>query len=371
MKEVFTEHQMCMKLFCSTPLCFELVATNRFKEAALRELMAFIREPQGQLPANIKRTWQRMILRPGDPRLREARFQDGHMIAIYWDTVARWTMMRARRDAESLGEVLYLLQAADESTPCMPRELAAKLMNKVNPADTGGMHGMLPVHIGMCVRLLDHVDLEKGLVKGAEGTVVHVACHPSDEEEVDQARQHKRPAYLRHVPYGIWLRMDKYTGAPFGGRLQRHDEALTSELTQSLVFVEPQRCQAFEFRGHKVNRTGFHLGHGRAVTSSAAQGRTMKQGVIVDCGQKMRCMPGVDAQTREDDYWLHMYVMLSRATRSEDLLLMRAPCPEFLLRGPPKDLKRALKLFNVRTEHCRTVAEELAAELGFSKFLRY
>ena len=101
------------------------------------------------------------------------------------------------------GEVWHLLQAADESSPPMPRELAAKLMNKVNPADAGGMHGMLPVHIGVRVRLLDHVDLEKGLVKDAEGVVAHIAIHPSDEEEVSQARQLRRAAYLKHAPYGI------------------------------------------------------------------------------------------------------------------------------------------------------------------------
>ena len=101
---------MGMKLFCSTPLCFELLATNRFKDVALRELMAFMREPRAPLPASVRRTWQQMALRPDDTRLCESRFQSGHMIAIYWDTVARWTMMRARRDAAALGEVLCILQ---------------------------------------------------------------------------------------------------------------------------------------------------------------------------------------------------------------------------------------------------------------------
>jgi hypothetical protein len=233
------------------------------------------------------------------------------------------------------------------------------------------MHGMLPVHIGMRVRLLDHIDLEKGLVKDAEGVVVHIATHPSDEEEVSQAGQLKRPAYLKHVPYGIWLRMDKFSTAPFAGRLRHHDDTLTSDLTQSLVFLEPQTCKAaFEFRGHKVKRTGFQLAHGRVITSTASQGRTLKQGVVVDCGKKTRPVPGVDQETRDDDYWLHMYVMLSRATRSEDLLLLRSPGREFLLRGPPKDLAHALQLFAARTEQCRSAAVELAAELGFSGFLR-
>ena len=50
-------------------------------------------------------------------------------------------------------------------------------------------------------------------------------------------------------------------------------------------------------------------------------------------------------KTEIDDYWLHLYVMLSRATTLEDLLLVRAPPVEFLKSGPPKDLARHLSAF--------------------------
>ena len=60
-------------------------------------------------------------LLPDDARLREERFQNGHMIAIYWETVTRWIMMRAKRDAAALQTPLFLLQAADASSPPMPR----------------------------------------------------------------------------------------------------------------------------------------------------------------------------------------------------------------------------------------------------------
>ena len=80
------------------------------------------------------------------------------MLAIYWDTVARWSMMRARRDATTLGEELYILQAADECAPPMPRDLAAKLLSKARLLETGAVHGMLPLHIGMHVRFFEHLD---------------------------------------------------------------------------------------------------------------------------------------------------------------------------------------------------------------------
>ena len=69
----------------------------------------------------------------------------------------------------------------------------------------------------------------------------------------------------------------------------------------------------------------------------------------------------------DDDWWLELYVMLSRATRLEDLLLIRAPAFDFVRRGPPAGLKRQLLKFAARTEACRRVAERLTIELGFAE----
>ena len=92
---------------------------------------------------------------------------------------------------------------------------------------------------------------------------------------------------------------------------------------------------------------------------------TPASGVLLDCGRREK---GANPKS-DDDWWLDLYVMLSRATHSEDLLLMRAPDVEFLLRGPPKTLKEALRKFAARTKACRKTAQALAAELGFQEFL--
>ena len=254
------EHQSAMGFFCATALCFELQATNRFKDQDLKDLMNFMRAPKRNVPASVASTWKRIQVKKDDPRLRQERFQNGHMLAWFWDTVARWVMMRAKRDARTLDQVLYLVQAADQAQPSMPRAMAAKLMNKVNPSDTGGMHGMLPLHLGMRVRLLEHLDLDRGLVKDAEGTVVHVAINPLDAREVDAAKRQRRPAYLTHMPYGVWVRMDKYAAAPFGGGALGID----GDQAGHLIFVEPMTTSAFDFRGHKVVRTSLPLSHAQA-----------------------------------------------------------------------------------------------------------
>ncbi len=108
-----------------------------------------LRHPERKLPATIASSWDSIPLQTSDPRLADERFQTGHMLSIYWDTVARWMMLRARRNAAALQVPLFLLKAADSAPPPMPRDLAAKLMNRPNPKDTGGLHGMLRIHVGM------------------------------------------------------------------------------------------------------------------------------------------------------------------------------------------------------------------------------
>ena len=70
-----------------------------------------------------------------------------------------------------------------------------------------------------------------------------------------------------------------------------------------------------------------------------------------------------------DNFWLHLYVMLSRATSSDNLLVIRDPGMEFLSRGPPKDLASRLRTFDCVTKRCRRAAEKLAHDLGLTAFL--
>ena len=92
----------------------------------------------------------------------------------------------------------------------------------------------------------------------------------------------------------------------------------------------------------------------------------MRDGVIIDCGRQ----EGGAHPKEDDDWWLDLYVMLSRATRLEDLLLLRAPDLEFFAKGPPKTLRNQLAKFAKRTEACRKEATKIATELGFAGFLR-
>ena len=145
-------------------------------------------------------------------------------------------------------------------------------------------------------------------------------------------------------------------------RLQEHAGTIGAKHTVGLVFIEPQTSSPFDFRRHKITRTALPISHAQVLTSTACQGRTMTQGVIVDAG----CKDSSDM----DNLWLHLYVMLSRATTAENLLVIRDPGLQFLSRGPPNDLETRLCAFQERTQGCRTDATSLARELGLMDFLR-
>ena len=143
-QEIEIDYQRAMRLFCRMPLCFELTESNRFKDARLRDLMTFMRNPKDKLPDDIKQNWEHICAKPDDPRLRQENFVDGHMMGIYWDTVSRWMNMRAARDAQVYNVPLYWIQAADRVDKAMDIQTAAKMLNVANPKHTGTSHA--PLH---------------------------------------------------------------------------------------------------------------------------------------------------------------------------------------------------------------------------------
>jgi len=378
-RNVPAEFQDAAKLFLATENCYELTTTNRFRNdeggRELKEVIEFMRDPEPEKSDAYKRVadlWQTMLLRDVegevDERLREPRFQHGHMLAMFWETCAPWMFMRAERDAHALQTPVFCLQAADQSLPPMETKEAAKLLNLYNPHDTGGIHGMLLLHLGMRVRLTESICKEKGLVKDAEGIVTRIVVHPNDEDIAARAFLETTldaRVYLTEVPLGIWLRMEKYDEAPDVENIASCTNLASSDV-QSLVFLEPTKTLfPFSWRQFKISRSGFPLTHAMVRTSTACQGKTYELGVLIDCAKReLGAHP-----TDPNDFWLHMYVMLSRATSLRDIILIRAPDKAFLLQGPPADLQKRLKMFRARVDSCSRKAVALAKELGFDKFL--
>ena len=82
----------------------------------------------------------------------------------------------------------------------------------------------------------------------------------------------------------------------------------------------------------------------------------------------MNCARNEDAGRTgmsDEQWWLHLYVMFSRATRMRNMLILRPPPRDILERGPPASLRKALEEFDKTAVNSRAAAEQLAAELGF------
>ena len=172
--------------------------------------------------------------------------------------------------------------------------------------------------------------------------------------------------YLRQAPLGIWLQMDKFDETPDAAELAQNTNLDAAEV-QSLLFVESKTTlMPFTWREYKVSRCGFPLTHAMVRTSTACQGQTFHLGVVIDCAKRDTGARQTDLQ----DYWLHMYVMLSRATSLRDILLLRAPTASFLLQGPPRELAKRLATFRSRVAKCSKRACSLASQLGFQNLLR-
>ena len=262
------------------------------------------------------------------------------------------------------------------------RDAALRLLNVPNMHNTGHIHGVLPAHVGMRVRFMVKLNSTLGLVQEQKATVVDFLF-----KDEDRARYNGRgPGEIfrpQYQPAGIWLQVDDFQDSPIWKEALLLDQDLTVQdaaredanrvkNAKSLFLFAPVEAE-FTWRStetHNVKRQGFALSHANYLTSTASQGQTLRLGVTIDCA-RVEPAPGRagSSDTRrgksDDDWWLHLYVMLSRATCMADMLLLRPPPRALLERGPPPGVKKALEQFEAKIEVSTADADALAAELGF------
>ena len=94
----------------------------------------------------------------------------------------------------------------------------------------------------------------------------------------------------------------------------------------------------------QVIRWQFPLTHGMIRTAYSAQGLTLEGGVLVD----LRRAGGL----QDDDWWLAIYVMLSRARKLANLMLLgfTEQVEDLLRRGPPQRLTGITETLEARAE---------------------
>ena len=142
-------------------------------------------------------------------------------------------------------------------------------------------------------------------------------------------------------------------------------ERKQEERAKGLFFLPAMEteCTFKSTETHSVRRAGFTLTHAFYLTATASQGQTIRTGVTIDCA---RLPAKGETGMSDDNWWLNLYVMYSRATRMEDMLLLRPPPREFLERGPPKVVREQLAAFDKKIQRTKIWAEELAKEFRFN-----
>ena len=205
---------------------------------------------------------------------------------------------------------------------------------------------MLLVHENMIVRLSDVLAPHLGLVKDKMAMVVKVDLHHEDQERL----RHREAGFCHFVPEymakGIWVKLLKGKSSPMEDALvetwegQFENVADHTDDAKTLFFVELMHADfkidlkiGEENEKIEVIRWQFPLLHGMLRTAYSAQGLTLDGGVLVD----LRRAGGLE----DDDWWLAIYVMLTRARKLENLILlgMTDQVEDLLRRGPPAYLR--------------------------------
>ncbi len=214
--DVSSEIQHAQKLFCRLPDVFELRGTMRFVKGD--PIIAFLQcmRTGGTFPPAVWAAFEDTFAKDApdrpDPRHPKARFAEGFGMGIYWESLSRMISRRAVLGSRKFGVPLLLAQCADECSE-MGKDVAFRFLNQLNPHNTGHMHGILPVHIGMRLRLLAKFNADLGLVQETCCTVVDFELHAQDRVRYDAtaAGDIFHPDFL---PAGFWVSVDNYDKCP-------------------------------------------------------------------------------------------------------------------------------------------------------------
>ena len=285
--------------------------------------------------------------------VRSDKFQDGYMVSMYWENVARSIQERSHRDAKKLNVPLFCLQAADQRCSFKSKkhddQVLHSLLSVPNIHKTGKLAGMLLIHEGMQVRLSDVLDPTSGLVKDLVGQVVSVKLRSHDEERLRNLPPGYQFFVPDFIPEGIWVEFAKYKKAPLlpyieqdirhHGQLKDDQRKDFLQKAKSMVFVEIASSSfnidikiGEQTHNLQVVRWQFPLTHRMVRTAYSCQGLTLDGGVIVD----LRRGGGL----QDEDWWLNIYVMLSRARRLDNIILLgfSKQVEDLLKKGPPQRL---------------------------------
>lgn len=322
----------------------------------------------GSISPEIWRCLESRVLRPSpdgrpDPRLRMPPFSNNpvHCIVHRHSLRVPLAYSTALQTSTDTSELFYILHACDEVLPVDAKAFDAEVRRRVlsipNPRHTGKLPGVLPLCIGMRFTLYNCKDCVRlGLMNGAEVELLQILFAPP---EWDGVEPHCTPGdlnVLRYMPQALLLRavaaswtLPTQCQLPQLTSQDRTGVFLLKPVTTNFVYKDP----ASPSRSFRITRTTFPVLPSTARVVYAAQGETWPA-VIADLACPAKMSPEV--------HWLANYVMLSRATSLDGILLLRNAERHELERGPPTYLIQELdRLRGLEADCLQHLRERLVA----------
>ena len=164
-------------------MVIELLETRRFEDKVLPKVMSFMREADNtRMPEDMWKSLLSGSVERNQAQLEDELFANGHLIGIFWEIIARCIVERAARDAKHFDVPLIFCRACDKrpahqrwgSRSQAERDLVHQLLTTPNIHNIGHLHGILPLHEGMRVRLTSKLSANDGLVNERTGAVMDI-----------------------------------------------------------------------------------------------------------------------------------------------------------------------------------------------------
>lgn len=235
---------------------------------------------------------------------------------------------------------LHILWMFAQDTPVNRSELgrtakqAEKKRNQwqqLNDQKTAGIPGICPLYVGMKARVTERIGKKLHINKHSPCTVVGWGLHSGD-----RLKENAPQRVLMYLPRIVYIEFKRakwqVEGLPPGGFPLKHQKRqwLLNKTTESWV-----------------DRKGFLLIPDHACTARIVQGSNFKA-AMADCGDVCDTPPLKDM--------LAAYVILSRVSTADTLLLLRAFSARLFQHGPPPGPHYLMKLLRSRLQADRDEA---------------
>ena len=321
---------------------------------------------------------QEVNLESTDRRLEEARRQDAHEGAFIWEIVARLQHLRAMRDASTAGKRLYYVQAVDHylnNVHPLSRAETFEALQVVSMTNTGLLMGMVPLFQGMQVRVSANVHQNALLTRELVGTVVGIQLHSKEPKaHSSDASASQEPCILNYLPACVLVKLED---------AHLKETLFSADLDPGVIALEPQLASWIWHRevpsaGHrtgrkpvesKMHRYQIPLCPRKVNTHFGLQGQTARDGLIAFLQKPPKQSAG--------DYFLGVYVMLSRVTKLSDLLIVDLPERSLFEStdgqglGTLLTLQKRMKYFQAQAVEGKEKSAQIMKLLGWEENLSY